>query len=220
MSKKENKNSIYILLFSDRKFIKIGISKNLPLRIKKFRKEYNSDFILSESFIIGSYSSVLISALEKELLAITSDFKLKDKDLKEFSQKDGVSEIRYKECLPTIFKLINYKLEFFSNDYHLYNGISLEKNLLANLPEEIFNLNGETSYSDIKISDSLIEIIKTQISDYKELNNEEIVNSVLAKFILNNKLKIPKPKKEELYVREDDKHYVYKFRGKWVWRKK
>lgn len=217
MSRKQNRNSIYILLFSDRDFIKIGISKNLPLRIKKFKKEYNSDFILAKSFIIGSYSSTRISALEKELLATTLDFKIKDNDLIEFSQKDGVSEIRYKDCLPIILKLINYKLKLFPMDYYLYKGLSLEKNLLADLPKEIFNSNGETSYSSIEASDNLIEIIKTQITDFKELNNEEIVNSVLAKFILNNKLKIPKSKKEESYVRKKDKHYAYEFRGKWVW---
>ena len=214
MTKKSNL-SLYILDIENMPIIKIGLSEKLPKRINTFRNLYNIDFDLPKSFLVGCHNKSKIIALEKELKANTTEFKLKGKLKERFEGLNGATELRHSDCLPLILKLIKYKVNI-TGEFLFYEGISLEKNILAELPTAIYNNNGETEYIDTKISKKLINTIQNQYPTFNDLNEEEITNIILKDFIVNKKLKIVREKGTS-YRRRKKTFSPWIMRGNWAW---
>ena len=222
MDKKSNL-SLYILRFKDKPLIKIGLTENLAHRIKCFRKEYNEPFSLTESYLVGSYSAARISALEKELLANTDHFKVPENLLTHFKRKmgfaDGFYEIRHSDALDLVLKLIHAKNELTSGAFYFFTGISLERNIKVGLPEYIFNEAGETKYSKIDICTSLLNCLKQNLlGKFNEMDDEELINSVLLEFIIKKKLPIQKSEDpNSLVYNRDKRHYALEY-ANWHWK--
>ena len=195
--------------------IKIGLSENLPKRIKTFKNLYNIDFNLPKSFLVGCHNKSKIVALEKELKVNTTEFKLKGELKKRFEGLNGATELRHSDCLPLVLKLIKYKVNI-TGEFLFYEGISLEKNILAELPTAIFNNNGETEYIETKISEKLINTIKNQYLPFQDYNEEEIINILLKDFIVDKNLKIVREKGTS-YRRRKKTFSPWVMRANWVW---
>jgi hypothetical protein len=215
MTKKSNE-TLYILRFKDFPLIKIGKSKTLASRINTFRTKYQTDFELKNSTAVGCHSSSKIHALEKELLTNSVEFSLKGELLERFGELDGATEIRYDSCLPLILKLIKYKSEL-TGEFHIYNSISLERNVQSKLPISLFDENGETDYLPTNLSKILIESVKKQVPECASMDNEEISNYALYEFVKSKKVKLEKYS-DSIYSRRKKVHYANQYKNNnWYW---
>jgi len=143
---------LYLLPFKDKKYFKIGISKNNFNRVYTHNRNYNIDF--NKSLIITSVKKSAISILEKELLTIFEPV-----DIEKFKNVDGYTEIRnikyFNECL-SIIKTKHPNLGLKIIKFNKFN---------KNKPKKIHKIKQSLNIVEIKYN---IEINEKKIKEFRD----------------------------------------------------
>lgn len=105
---------LYLLPFKDGVHFKLGISKNLDIRVKNHANNFDLD--LDNSLIVSAKKSVFITSLEQELL-----LKLDKTDFTSFC--DGYTEIRYMQDFEKALGYIKSKDDVLGFKIEKYNII-------------------------------------------------------------------------------------------------
>jgi hypothetical protein len=205
---------------ADIDILKIGIAEDIADRIRFFESIYKIRFELVDSFVVGCHSADKIRALETDLLANTAEFKLTEDILSKISvdskNRNGSSEFRFDKCFDIIAAIIKSKQEI-TGEYYIMEGISLERNIAAKLPAEIFNSRGETEYIDCNVSKILLDTIRNSDASYKSHSNDELINLILNRFRETNNI-VVSGSEEEQYTREGSKYFAFRHKKKnWYW---
>jgi|GEM_PF-3490738 len=150
---------LYILKFRDVNFIKIGITGNIQSRIYQLCRDTGFKIDHHESYILTNPQPVKIAFLERNLLMITSAFKLTWRDKYEFA---GSKELRYNNCLNLIFQFIEEQTSY-GLKFKKYKGIDLCGNYQHHIPKSYFPIK--------KPIKGLSPILKKDVLNHCEENN-------------------------------------------------
>lgn len=179
---------LYILKFESKPWIKIGVSKNLGVRIKHFRKIYRDRFDLVESFVITGRTQT-IKILESQLL--DDSYEYVPDVIGETRNLEGHKEIRHSDILELIIPQFEQKAKL-NTDLQLYSGIDLSGLKSDIIPRELFPHDTET-YPVLKIISETIE----RTHDKKEYCYLLTLNEMLYQYLVSQGLfdKYPNDKK-------------------------
>lgn len=127
---------LYLLPFKNKKYFKIGISKNNYNRILHHNCTYDID--LNNALIVTSNKTNIIKALEIELLNILPQ--LNENEITSYIKKDGYTEIRsikdWNECISIIKnKHSNLNLKLTDIKFNTQRKENQKKNIYIPLEE-------------------------------------------------------------------------------------
>lgn len=108
---------LYLLPFKDKKYFKLGISKNLDIRVKNHYNTYDLD--LEKSLIVSAKESVFILSLEQELLLILEDAEYPN-------YYDGYTEVRFMKDFEKALNYIRSKDDVLGFQITEYNNPKFE----------------------------------------------------------------------------------------------
>ncbi len=155
---------LYILVFSDLPFFKLGISKSSIYRTKVHINKYS--FNLHESFIVEAKDSRIIPLLEREILCcFPEEFKVQ-KFQRNF---DGYTEFRSLKYLEETLSIINGKHENFGIKIHRFYDFLYKTKTKGTVADNVFiiypiNIFQEDFDFLIKFRDYLTVNLHQQIS--------------------------------------------------------
>ncbi|MFI8377730.1 hypothetical protein [Leeuwenhoekiella sp. NPDC079379] len=184
---------LYIIKFRDVNFIKIGITSNIQLRMYQLSRDSGFKIDHYKSYIFTNPHAVKISFLERNLLMITSEFKLNWRDKYEFP---GSKELRYDNCLNLIFQFIEEQRSY-SLKFKKYKGIDLCGNYLHHIPKSYFPIK--------KPIKGLSPILKMDVLNHCDENNlkySDFQNQAFY-FYLQHFGKV----REDIVIKEYDKFF-------------
>jgi hypothetical protein len=126
------KIKLYILIFKNTSFLKIGITSSIYKRINSITMEISQEVDLCQSIIVTSKNNSDIRLLEKNLLRITESYFDSP-----FSDCNSKREYRKKECLKVLLSFINSQ-KVFGLKFELYEGIDFSNNYGNLIPKTYF----------------------------------------------------------------------------------
>lgn len=164
---------LYILIFKNQDFIKIGITTSIPTRLKKIQNDVEYlEIDFEKSFVITHKSNIDIKFLERNLLRISKNY------FQEIPNRPDLQEYRKKESLDILFNFIKHQSDFGIN-YKIFDGIDICGNHKHNLPKAYFppNIQSNGGISQVLLRD-LESYAKSKNLNYANLINEIIFEKI------------------------------------------
>jgi len=166
------KQILYIMIFKETDYLKIGITKDLNKRMECICRQIDQNLDHCQSYILEANNDNDIRPLEKYLQRIT----IKDKFTFNSELKiDGKHEFRNKKCLPSILSFVEDQKKY-GLKYKLFKGIDICGVYDHKIPKAYYPPN--TKSNDQVVSITLVN----DIEDYcnkSNINFKHFVNGLL-----------------------------------------